>query len=131
MHLYKRMRTDSAIYWQRTGIADDGTPQFLPPALIKCRWDYQQKDREISEVTENINTTGTIYLDRVLVEGSFLLHGSQDVLDNLSDEEKANPALIQEAVAVKTQKITPEWRVRNTQWKPNDQPDNAFIEVTV
>jgi hypothetical protein len=125
------MRTDFAIYWQRTGIADDGNPQFLPPVIIKCRWDYRPRDREISDVTENINTSGTVFPDRVLVVGSFLLHGGQDVLDTLSVEEVENPALIRGASAVKTQKITPEWKVRKNHWEPNEQPDNAFIEVTL
>jgi hypothetical protein len=131
MRLFKRMRTDFAIYWQRTGVADDGTPQLLSPVVIKCRWDFQQRDREIAEATENISSSGTVFPDRVLVVGSFLLHGGKEVLNALSEKEKANPALIQGAVAIKTQKITPEWRVRNVQWKPNDQPNNALIEVTI
>ena len=131
MRLYKRMRTDFAIYWQRTGVGDDGMPQFLPPVVLKCRWDYWQNDHEVSEATENIRCSGTVYPDRVLVIGSFLMYGDESVLNALSDKEKANPRLLSRAVMAKTQKITPEWRVRKVQWNPNDQSDHIFIEVTV
>ena len=131
MRLYKRMRTDSAIYWQRTGVADGGLPEFLPPVIIKCRWDYQQRDNEISEAVESVKVSGTVYPDRVLVVGSFLLYGDESALDALPENEKMNPMLVQGAVMAKTQKITPKWRVRNIQWQPNDQSDQIFIEVTV
>jgi hypothetical protein len=125
------MRTDWAIYWQKAGIADDGTTQFLPPVMIRCRWDYQQRDHEISETTENVNTSGTVFPDRILVVGSFLMHGDETVLAALTEEEKANPAILSGVSMIKTQKIIPEWRHRNTHWKPNDQSDHIFIEVTL
>jgi hypothetical protein len=125
------MRTDSAIYWQRTGVGDDGRPQFLLPVVIKCRWDNWQKDHEVSEATENVRNSSTVYPDRILVTGSFLMYGGDVVLNTLTDKEKANPKLLSDAVMVKTQKITAKWRVKNVQWKPNDQSDDIFIEVTV
>jgi hypothetical protein len=125
------MRTDTAIYWQRVGVSDSGIPEFSPPVIIKCRWDNQQRNLEISETVEGVNVSGTVYPDRVLVVGSFLLYGNEAALNALSKDEKANPMLIQDAVMVKTQKITPKWRVRNIQWQPNDQSDQIFIEVTV
>jgi len=131
MRLYKRMRTDSAIYWQRTGVADGGMPAFLPPVIIKCRWDHQQKNVEISETVETVSVSGTVFPDRVLEVGSFLLHGDEAVLEMLSESEKANPMLVQGALKIKTQKVTSKWRVRQSQWKPNDQSDDIFIEVTV
>ena len=131
MRIYRRMRTDFAIYWQRTGIADDGTPLFLSPIAIKCRWDYQQRDSEISDAVENVNVSSTVFPDRVLVVGSFLLYGDESILDSLSDVEKENPMLVQGAAMVKTQKITPRWRMRHTQWKPNDSSNKITIEVTV
>ena len=100
------MRTNSAIYWQRIGVTDDGTPQFLPPVAIKCRWDYQQRDNEFSESVEIISVSGTIYPDRVLVVGSFLLYGGESLLETLTDVEKTNPMSVQDAVMIKMQKIT-------------------------
>lgn len=131
MRLFKRMRTDCAIYWQRTGVGDDGESLFLPPVIIKCRWDNWQKDHEVADATENVRNSGTVYPDRVLVTGSFLMYGDETVLNALSEKGKANPKLLPDAVMVKTQKITPKWQIKNVQWKPNDQPNNAFIEVTV
>jgi hypothetical protein len=131
MRIYKRMRTNSAIYWQRTGVADDGAAVFLQPILIKCRWDFQQSDDEISEVTESMKSSGTVFPDRILTIGSFLMYGGQSVLDSLTQAERSDPALLKEAVMVKTQKITPEWRFQNISWSAGTKSDHIMIEVTV
>jgi len=83
------MRTDCAIYWQRTGVGDDGESLFLPPVIIKCRWDNRQQDHEVADATENVRNSGTVYPDRVLATGSFLMYGDETVLNALSEEAKA------------------------------------------
>ena len=131
MQIFKRMRTDFAIYWQRDGVGSDGMPQFLMPVIIRCRWDNWQKDHEVTDAMENIRSSGTVFPDRVLVTGSFLMYGDETVLNALPSDKKANPTSLSNAVMVKTQKVTPKWRVRNAPWKPNDQSEDIFIEVTI
>jgi hypothetical protein len=125
------MRVDSAIYWQKTGITENGDPIFLLPVIIACRWDTQQDSIERNETNESIESSITIFPDRILTLGSFLMRGDSVKLDTLTDNEKSNPALLRDAFMVKTQKITPEWRFKNFEQIPNFQSDHLMIEVTI
>jgi hypothetical protein len=130
MRIFKRMRVDSAVYWQKTGITENGDPIFLPPVVIACRWDTQQDTIEHNDNIELINTSFTIFPDRILTIGSFLMRGDATKLDTLTDDEKNNPMLLQGAYMIKSQKITPEWRFKDFEEVPNFQSDHLMIEVT-
>jgi hypothetical protein len=125
------MRTNTALYWRRTGVADDGTPTFAAPVLIKCRWDFQQRVGESNESVESVHMASTVFPDRILAIGSFLLYGNQDTLDAMTENELRNPMLLKNAVQVKDQKVTPEWRTQNLNLNVGSMSDHFFVEVTV
>jgi hypothetical protein len=131
MRLFKRMRVNSAIYWQKTGTDENGDSIFLPPSIIACRWDFQEESIERTETVETRNISSTIFPDRILTIGSFLMLGDPAKLDILTDAERSNPVLIQDASMVKTQKVTPEWRYKDMNLFPGLQSDHIMIEVTI
>jgi hypothetical protein len=131
MRIFKRMRVNNAIYWQKTGVDENGDSIFLSPIVIACRWDSQQESVERAETVETNSVSLTIFPDRILTVGSFVMLGDNVKLDTLSDAEKGNPVLLRDAFMVKTQKVTPEWRYRNLDLTPGLQSDHIMIEVTV
>jgi hypothetical protein len=131
MRIYKRMRVNSAIYWQKTGVNENGDSIFELPIIIACRWDSQQDTAECSDNVETNSVSLTIFPDRILTVGSFLMLGDKAKLDTLSDAEKSNPVLLRTAFMVKSQKVTPEWRYKNLDLTHGLQSDHIMIEVTI
>jgi hypothetical protein len=125
------MRVNSAIYWQKTGVNENGDSVFSSPIIIACRWDSQQESMEHNDIIETNSPSLTIFPDRILTLGSFLMLGDSAKLDALSEEEKSNPVLLRDAFMVKTQKVTPEWRYRELDLTPGLQSDHIMIEVTI
>jgi hypothetical protein len=131
MRIFKRMRVNSAIYWQKTGIDENGESIFATPIVIACRWDSQQDTVERSDNIETNNVSLTIFPDRILTLGSFLMLGDDSKLSSLTVDEKSNPALLRDVFAVKSQKVTPEWRFKNLELVSGLQSDHLMIEVTI
>jgi hypothetical protein len=131
MRIFKRMRVNSAIYWQKISINENGDSVFLSPIIIACRWDSQQDTVEHNETIETNSVSLTVFPDRILVIGSFLMLGDNAKLDTLLDAEKSNPVLLRDAFMVKSQKVTPEWRYRDIALTSGLQSDHIMIEVTI
>lgn len=124
------VKQDSCIYWQRVGVNEEGESQFKPPVVIRCRWDIVNANLQSEDVIETETLSNTIYPDRVLVVGSYVHYGGQDVLDTFSQAEKDNPRLLKGAHQIKDQSTIFELR-----WKqdirPGLQSDHLVIECHI
>lgn len=124
------VKQDSCIYWQRIGVDDEGDSLFKDPIIIRCRWDIVNDNLASEEQIETETFSNTLYPDRVLVIGSYVYYGGQDVLSTLSDEEKKNPRLLKGARVIKDQSTISELR-----WKqeifPGKMSDHLVIECHV
>lgn len=130
MRMWSIVKQDDCIYWQRIGVDDEGDSLFADPVVIRCRWDTVNANLQSDVEIETETLTNTIYPDRVLVIGSFIFFGGQDVLDGLSSEEKANPRLLKGARVIKDQSTI--WELR---WKqelyPGLQSEHLTIECRI
>lgn len=124
------VKQDSCIYWQRTGIDDEGESVFADPIIIRCRWDIVNANLASEDIIETETLTNTLYPDRVLVVGSMVYYGGQDVLDTLSEEEKKNPKLLKGARVIKEQSTITELRWKQVVY-PGYQSDHLVVECHV
>jgi hypothetical protein len=121
------MRRQKAIYWQKAGIDEHGRSTFLDPVVIKCRWDTFSPQNDIQDTQDSASVAMTVYPDRVLEVGSYLMLGGEDVLGTVT----ANPLQYPNAFVVKSQRINPKWKTKQYQTTPNYQSNKIMIEVTL
>lgn len=126
-------QTDEAIYWQKTGVDDAAQETFAAPVIIKCRWDIVQTNTEAVDAVTVEAPSNTVFPDRVLVIGSYLLLGGQERLGGLTEQEKSNPKRIREARSIKNQSTVAELRWRQKEWLPNTmaQPNHLVVECSI
>lgn len=124
------VRQDSAIYWKKIGVDTEGEAIFDTPVIIKCRWDIVNADLQSDDVIETETYSNALYPDRVLVVGSYVHFGGQDVLDSFTDEQKADPRKCPQAHRIKDQSTIYELRWR--QYVTTDtQHEHLVIECHV
>ena len=124
------VKQDSCIYWQRTGVNEEGESLFADPIIIRCRWDIVNANLQSEDVIATETFSNTLYPDRVLVVGSFVYYGGQDVLETLSEYERKNPKLLKGAREIKEQSTIYELRWKQV-IKPGLQSDHLVIECHV
>jgi hypothetical protein len=127
MRVIKTMRRQTAIYWKKAGIDDYGRPSFDPPILIKCRWDSFSPQTDINETQDTTTNPQTVFPDRILEIGSYLMLGTQETLDALT----TTPPNIPQAYIIKAQKVTPTWKYKYYNTNPDFQSEHVMIEITL
>jgi hypothetical protein len=127
MRVIKTMRRQTAIYWKRSGIDEYGRPVFDPPILILCRWDSYSPQTDINETQDNSTNPQTVYPDRVLEVGSYLMLGTKAVLDTLT----TSPPNIPTAYIIKAQKVNPTWKFQYHNTAADYQSEHVMIEITL
>ena len=125
------VKRDKVIYWQKTDVDDEGEAIFAEPVIILCRWDLVNTDTQNEDVISTEVSSNAVYPDRILVVGSYLMLGDEDVLANLRPEQRENPRYIREARAVRSQSWIFElgWEQHNVE--PGFQSDHIVIECQV
>lgn len=131
MRIHSLVKKDTAIYWQKTAVDDEGDAVFAEPILIKCRWDLVQTDIQTEDVVEMEIPSNNVYPDRVLAIGSYLMLGGQEDLENLTSEQRENPKLLREARSVKSQSTIFELGWRQTDVTPGMKSDHMVIDCQV
>lgn len=124
------VKQDSCIYWQRIGINEEGESTFKEPCIIRCRWDIVNDNLQSEDVIATETFSNTLYPDRVLVVGSFVYYGGQDILDTLSEAEKKNPRLLKGAREIKEQSTIYELRWKQV-IRPGLMSDHLVVECHV
>jgi len=93
MSLIKKMRKQSAVYWPKVGIDDQGNTKFGPPIQIKCRWeDVHEEFTDLVGVVKVSNSK--VYVDRDTNEGGVLWQGTLSQLDSQTDPFKQKKAYV-------------------------------------
>lgn len=128
MRSHQIIKTDSAIYWQLVGENDLGEPMFLSPIVIKCRWDTVSTNSSISDRIETQTRSNTIFPDRVLVIGSYLMLGDENALARLSPDDAGNPRRLPDVVMIKNQSTIAELRYAQTNYEPGFMSSHVTIE---
>jgi len=131
MRVWWQLQKDSAIYWQKTGVDDKSRSTFAEPIVIRCRWDIVQTDLQQQDVIDMEIPGNTVYPDRVLVIDSFLMLGNQEMLDNLSPEDKKDPKNIREARLIKSQSTVAELGWEQTEYPPGFSHPKVIVQVQV
>jgi hypothetical protein len=121
------MRTQHAIYWKNKGIDMYGRPTFEDPIVIKCRWDAHSPQNDVQDTQDSASNPTTVFPDRILVVGSYLMFGDQTVLDGI----EGTPPNLQSAFMIKSVKVVPRWKYRHLPMTPDTQSDQIMIEVTL
>ncbi len=128
MRIHRLIKKDDVIYWKKIGVNDEGEAYFkLPPEIIKCRWDIVRTDLSNEDVLTLEVASNTIYPDKVLVIGSYIMLGGQEVLDSLTDEQIENPRFIREARSIKSQS----WVFEFGWYQQNVPPDFKSEHITI
>ncbi len=122
------LKTDSAIYWQLAGENDLGEPMFLAPVIVKCRWDTVSVNTSLSDRVETQTRSSTIYPDRILVIGSYLMLGDENALARLASDDAGNPRRIKDAVMIKDQSTIAELRYAQTSYEPGFMSSHLTVE---
>lgn len=63
-----------AVYWERNGTDDVGTPKFKSPVQIKCDWEKVQV-RRLNERGEVKSSAAVVEVSQALAEGSLIRLG--------------------------------------------------------
>jgi hypothetical protein len=121
------MLRHKAIYWQYKGINEFGRPTFLEPIIIRCRWDTFSNSNDISDTQDSRSVGMTVFPDRVLVVGSYLMFGDETVLSGLSE----SPPDIPNAYVIKNQELVPELSFERCEFEPGYQSDRLSIKVSL
>lgn len=131
MRMHALVKKDKVIYWQKTGVNDVGSAVFAPPIIILCRWDMVAVDYSSEDVVELETVSNTIFPDRVLTIGGYLMLGDETTLVGLTSEEIENPKLLRLARVIKSQSTIPELGWPQTNWPPGYQDEHLTIEVSI
>jgi len=129
--MHSLIKKDSVIYWKKIGVDDEGEEIFAEPIIIKCRWDQVQTDVMTEDVLILEVPSNSVYPDRVLVIGSYLMLGDAAVLGNLTSLQKQNPRYIREARSVKSQSWVFEFGWEQFNVQPDFQSEHITIECRV
>ncbi|MDR2170655.1 MAG: hypothetical protein LBP59_10975 [Planctomycetaceae bacterium] len=127
MRIIRTMRVHKAIYWKKTGIDEFGQPTFETPIIIDCRWDSHSPQIDMNDTQDDTSNSMTVFPDRVLEVGSYLMFGGESVLAELTDKPPNIPA----AYPIKSQKIVPRWKHDKLPATPDAQSRHVMIEVTL
>ena len=131
MRMHRLIKKDNVIYWQKVGVNDEGEPEFADPTIIKCRWDQVRTDVQNEDVLTIEVPSNSVYPDRILVVGSYLMLGDEEVLNNLSELQKKDPKFIREARSVKSQSWVFEFGWEQFNVYPGFQSEHITIECSV
>lgn len=131
MRIHALVKKDKVLYWQKIGVDDVGNATFAPPIIIFCRWDTVSVDYSSDDVVELETVNNTVFPDRVLTIGGYLMLGDEVTLANLTAEEKSNPKLVRLARVIKSQSTVPELGWPQSNWPPGYQNEHLTIEVSI
>lgn len=131
MRIHRLIKKDDVIYWKKKGVNDEGEAYFEEPIVIKCRWDIVRTDLSNEDVLTLEVASNTVYPDRVLVIGSYLMLGGDEVLNSLTEEQKENPRFIREARSVKSQSWVFEFGWYQQNVPPDFQSEHITIECQI
>lgn len=131
MRLHSLVKQDDVIYWQKIAVDDEGDAEFAAPVIIKCRWDMVSVDKQTEDVLTMEIPSNSVFPDRVLTIGSYLMLGGKDDLDNFSAEQRENPKLLRDAREVQSQQTITElgWPQQNV--VPGMSSEHMVIECRV
>ncbi len=79
----------TAVYWGSPQAGAHGGNTFAEPIEISCRWEDKQ-ELIIDYHGDEIKSMATVYTDRVVVNGGFLMLGSFDDLDSSAGTPEDN-----------------------------------------
>lgn len=131
MLVHGLVKKDKVIYWEKIAVDDDGESIFAEPVIILARWDTTQHQSQSEDVIQTETRSNTVYPDRVLAVGSYLMLGNETDRDNLTEKERRNPRLVQNARQVGSQSVIFElgWEQYNV--KPGYKSIHVTIEASV
>lgn len=105
MSLIKRMRKQTAIWWQAGPPDETGVRSFLDPVAIPCRWD--DKAGEFTDARGfSLMSNATVYVDREMKIGDKLKKGDLDTAT------PPNPLEDKEAFEIQAFEITPNLKAK-------------------
>lgn len=131
MLMHDLVKRDDVIYWEKVAVDDEGNAVFAEPIIIKARWDTVSESSQMDDLVKTESRSNTVYPDRVLAIGSYLLLGNEDDRDDLPYEQRRDPRLIRNAREVSSQSTVFElgWEQHNV--KPGFRSPHVTIEVQV
>ena len=128
MIAYYLSLVDQCLFWQLLGRDDEGREIFAEPILINCRWDTVQESTESDDVVTTQSKTNSVFPDRVLVVGSYVMLGNQETLDNLTPEEIKHPKLLRNARAIQSQSTIAELGWEQKEYPPGYMSEPLVVE---
>lgn len=131
MIIHSLVKKDDVIYWEKIGVDDEGDAILAAPVIIQCRWDAVNRDVQADEANMTETAANSVYPDRVLTIGGFLMLGNQSVLNGLSEDERRNPRLLRTARAIKSQSTVFELGWEQTEVLPGFQSDHITIDCQI
>lgn len=131
MRIHRLTKKDSAIYWKKIGVNDEGEAEFAAPEIIKCRWDQVRTDVQNEDVLTLEVPGNSVFPDRILVIGSYLMLGDDSVLENLTEQQRNDPRFIREARSVKSQSWVFEFGWEQFNVYPDFKSEHMTVECQV
>lgn len=131
MLIHGLVKKDDVVYWEKVAVDDEGEPVFAEPVIIKARWDITQHQSQMDDIIHTETRSNTVYPDRVLAVGSYLMLGNEDDRDNLTYEERRDPRLVQNARQVGSQSVVFELGWEQSNVKPGFKFDHMTVECSV
>lgn len=107
MSVIKKMRKQTAVWWERLAADDFGKYNFAPGVEIACRWDDTSEEfRNTAGQTELSNSV--VYVDREMNPGDKLRKGE---LESVTDD---NPLDLTDAFEIKRFDKIPNFKATET-----------------
>lgn len=131
MLVHGLVKKDDIIYWEKVATDDEGEPVFAEPVIIRGRWDITQHQSQLDDLIQTETRSNTVYPDRVLAIGSYLMLGNDEDRDDLTYEERRDPRLVQNARQVSSQSVIFELGWEQSNVKPGFKFDHMTVEVSV
>lgn len=91
MSIIKKMRKQTAVWWERSTLPDAyGKYTYAAPLQIECRWDDSAVEYR-NQQGQAVLSSATVYVDRVMKIGDMLMRGDweSDTADDPTDEPTA------------------------------------------
>jgi len=131
MFVYYLTLTDDCIYWKLTGVDEQFEDIFTEPVVIKCRWDTVTEEIQKDDTVQTNAKQNTVFPDRVLVVGSFVMLGTEETLQGLTPDEKANPNLLKNAKRIVSQSTIAELGWEQKQYPPDFMSERVVIQCQI
>ena len=120
---------DLILFWQLDGEPNAfGEPSYLPPVVIKGRWEAGQTSVQVSDGVETETSTIKVFPDRVLVIGSAVMLGDEKTLEAMTPEQVKNPRHNKDCKTIKEQQVFTDLRHRQSYYAPNTKGNHLVIE---